>query len=88
LQRDNSPDDLKTWATELEEKINRIARVLEDAQAIDEQLKSNAVQQAKIDDASLTPSDKELASMKTHNEGFTPFSLRHSQLHDENYRNH
>ncbi|MEX5537423.1 glutamate--cysteine ligase, partial [Pseudomonas syringae] len=88
LMRDNRPVDLKTWATELVEKITPIARLLDQAQGTDEHLKSIAVQQAKIDDTALTPSAQVLASMEAHNEGFTAFSLRQSQVHAEYFRTH
>ncbi|POP76102.1 glutamate--cysteine ligase [Pseudomonas syringae pv. syringae] len=88
LMRDNRPVDLKTWATELVEKITPIARLLDQAQGTDEHLKSITVQQAKIDDTALTPSAQVLASMEAHNEGFTAFSLRQSQVHAGYFRTH
>ncbi|HEX8595186.1 MAG TPA: glutamate--cysteine ligase [Pseudomonas sp.] len=86
LNRNDSTIDLKTWATELLEKIRPIAELLDQAQGIDEHIKSLAAQQSKVNDSSLTPSAKVLASMNEHKEGFTAFSMRQSQLHAEYFR--
>ncbi|WP_122420448.1 glutamate--cysteine ligase [Pseudomonas viridiflava] len=88
LLRNNDPIKLKDWANELLQKITPIAQLLDEAQGTDEHLKSMAVQHAKVADASLTPSAQVLESMRAHNEGFTGFSLRQSQLHAEYFRNH
>ncbi|TVS92893.1 hypothetical protein, partial [Enterobacter hormaechei] len=45
-----------------------------------------AAQQAKVDDASLTPSAQVLASMSEHDESFGQFSLRQSMLHAKAFR--
>ncbi len=86
LNRNDDTIDLKAWASELLEKIKPIAQLLDQAQGTDEHVESIAAQQAKVDDASLTPSAKVLASMKQHNEGFTAFSLRQSRAHAEYFR--
>lgn len=86
LNRNDGTADLKAWATELLEKIEPIAQLLDEAQGTDEHVKSIAAQQAKVDDAALTPSAKVLASMKEHNEGFTAFSLRQTLAHAEYFR--
>jgi len=86
LNRNDSTIDLRAWATELLEKITPIAQLLDDANGTDEHVKSIAAQQAKVNDASLTPSAKVLASMTEHKEGFTAFSFRQSQAHAEYFR--
>ena len=86
LNRNDSTIDLKAWATELLEKITPIAQLLDEAQGTDEHVKSIAAQQAKVNDASLTPSAKVLASMTERKEGFTAFSFRQSQEHAEYFR--
>lgn len=43
-------------------------------------------QQAKVDDASLTPSAQVLARMTEHDENFVQFSLRQSRIHAETFR--
>jgi glutamate--cysteine ligase len=86
LNRKDGTIDLKVWATELLEKITPIARLLDEAQGTDEHVKSIAAQQAKVNDPSLTPSARVLASMNEHKEGFTAFSMRQSQLHAEYFR--
>lgn len=43
-------------------------------------------QQAKVDDASLTPSAQVLARMTEHNESFVKFALRQSRIHAETFR--
>lgn len=86
LMHDNAPVSLMDWATELLEKIAPIAQLLDQAQGTDEHTRSIAAQQAKIDDASLTPSAQVLANMRANNEGFTAFSLRQSKLHADYFR--
>jgi glutamate--cysteine ligase len=86
LQRDNAPVDFKVWACELLEQMAPIARLLDKAQGTDEHVKSMAAQQAKVNDAALTPSAQVLASMRANNESFAAFSLRQSKLHAEYFR--
>jgi glutamate--cysteine ligase len=86
LNRNDSTISLQDWATELLEKITPIARLLDQAQGTDEHVKSIAAQQARVKDASQTPSAQVLASMRENGEGFTAFSLRQSKAHAEYFR--
>jgi len=87
LQRNGQPVTLKAWATELIERIAPLAALLDQAQGGDEHHKALALQQAKIDDAALTPSAQVLASMREHKESFVRFALRQSQAHADTFRN-
>ncbi len=88
LQHNGQAVDLKTWASELLEKIAPLSRLLDEATGSDAHVRSLATQQARIDDPSLTPSAQILARMREHNEGFTAFSLRQSKAHAEYFRRH
>jgi len=86
LHRNGEPIELKAWATELIGRIGQLAELLDRAQGGDEHAKALEAQQAKIDDASLTPSAQVLARMAEHDESFIAFSLRQSRLHAETFR--
>ncbi|MQG93982.1 glutamate--cysteine ligase [Pseudomonas sp. MN1F] len=86
LHRNGQPIALREWATELISRIGQLAELLDLAQGGNEHAKALATQQAKVDDASLTPSAQVLARMTEHDETFVQFSLRQSRLHAETFR--
>ncbi len=86
LHRNGQPVGLREWASELIERIGQLAGLLDQAQGSDDHAKALAAQQAKVDDASLTPSAQVLARMTEHDETFVQFSLRQSRLHAEAFR--
>ncbi|MNZ61465.1 Glutamate--cysteine ligase [compost metagenome] len=86
LRRDGQPIELKAWASDLLGRIGQLAELLDHAQGGDEHAKALAAQQAKVDDASLTPSAQVLARMSEHEESFIQFSLRQSRLHAQTFR--
>ncbi|MDD1962276.1 MAG: glutamate--cysteine ligase [Pseudomonas capeferrum] len=86
LQRDGQPIGLQVWAGELITRIRALADLLDQAHGSDEHAKALDAQQAKVDDASLTPSAQVLARMTEHDESFIQFSLRQSRIHAESLR--
>jgi glutamate--cysteine ligase len=86
LHRDGQPIALKTWATELITRIGQLAELLDRAHGGDAHANALQEQQAKVDDASLTPSAQVLARMTEHDESFVQFSLRQSRVHAERFR--
>ena len=86
LQRGGQPIALKTWASELIERITPLAELLDQANGGEEHVRALRAQQAKIDDPELTPSAQVLARMTEHDETFVQFSLRQSQLHAATFR--
>ncbi|MFZ5938017.1 MULTISPECIES: glutamate--cysteine ligase [Pseudomonas] len=86
LQRNGQPIALREWATKLISRIGKLAELLDRAQGGNEHAKALATQQAKVEDASLTPSAQVLARMTEHDETFVQFSLRQSRLHAETFR--
>lgn len=86
LRRNGQPIGLKTWASELIERIRPLADLLDQAQGGAEHGNALDAQQAKVDDASLTPSAQVLARMTEHNESFVKFALRQSRIHAETFR--
>ena len=87
LQRDGQPVDLKEWAAELLEQIAPLAALLDASHGGDAHSKALDEQLAKVNDVSLTPSAKVLASMIEHKESFSQFSMRQSLAHAEFFRN-
>jgi len=86
LHRAGQPITLKDWASELIERIRPLADLLDQAQGGDAHGKALDAQQAKVDDAALTPSAQVLARMTEHDETFIQFSLRQSRVHAETFR--
>lgn len=86
LRRNGQPIGLKDWASELIARIAPLAELLDRAHGGDEHAKALDAQQAKVDDASLTPSAQVLARMAEHDETFVQFSLRQSRLHAGTFR--
>ncbi len=77
LSRDGEPLSLKDWA---KESLHRMSAIAENLEANGEQGFSEAiaVQQAKIDDADLTPSGKIIQNLKEKDESFFGFAMAHS----------
>ncbi|MFP3527502.1 hypothetical protein SB912_33905, partial [Pantoea sp. SIMBA_072] len=74
------------WASELIQRIRPLADLLDQAQGGEDHAKALDAQQAKVDDASLTPSAQVLARMTEHDESFVQFSLRQSRIHADTFR--
>ena len=87
LQRNGQPVDMKEWAAELLEQIAPLAALLDASHGGDAHSKALDEQLAKVNDVSLTPSAKVLASMIEHKESFSQFSMRQSLAHAEFFRN-
>jgi glutamate--cysteine ligase len=86
LQRNGEPVSMQAWAQQLLENIRPLAALLDQSQGGDAHLASLALQQAKLDDPSLTPSAQVLAELRERGESFTQFALRHSRAHAESLR--
>ena len=85
LQRQGQPVVLQTWAEELLEQIRPLTELLDQCHGGDAHLQALHAQQAKVADASLTPSAQVLAQLQQ-GQSFTAFALRQSQLHAEYFR--
>ena len=81
LCRDGQAVELKTWATELLQAFAPIAALLDRAHGGESFQQALQQQQAKIDDASLTPSAQVLAELQTRGESFRDFAMRYSREH-------
>jgi glutamate--cysteine ligase len=86
LQRDDQAVSLQTWAQELLDAIQPLAALLDQSQGGDAHTASLALQQAKLNDPSLTPSAQVLAELRERGESFAQFALRHSRVHAEHLR--
>ncbi|MFS0825370.1 glutamate--cysteine ligase [Pseudomonas phoenicis] len=86
LHRDGQAIAMKQWADELLARIAPFAKLLDQSQGSDEHVNALALQQAKVEDASLTPSARVLAAMQQHGEGFSAFSMRQTLAHAEALR--
>jgi glutamate--cysteine ligase len=81
LCRDGRPVELRTWALELIDSMRGICELLDQG---DDQRPYGAaldLQQAKIEDMSLTPSARSLKELAATGESFVEFALRMSRLH-------
>ncbi|MFI8745838.1 glutamate--cysteine ligase [Pseudomonas sp. NPDC077186] len=85
LQRDGRPVELKTWASELLEKIRPLAELLDRSQGGAAHGEALAMQQAKVADADLTPSAQVLAALRQGTR-FADFALQQSRRHAETLR--
>jgi glutamate--cysteine ligase len=85
LQRDGRPVELKTWALELLEQIRPLAELLDRSQGGAAHGEALAAQQAKVEDADLTPSAQVLAALRQ-GTSFADFALQQSQRHAEYLR--
>ena len=85
LSRQGVPVVLQTWAHELLDGIEAIAKLLDAGQNHDQHASALQAQRAKVDNASLTPSAQVLAELQK-GESFAAFSLRQSKRHAEHFR--
>ena len=83
LQRLGVPVVLQTWAHELLDGIEAIARLLDDNG--DQHLAALNAQRAKVDDPSLTPSAQVLQRLQQ-GKSFATFAMEQSTLHAEYFR--
>lgn len=85
LQRGGRPVELKTWALELIEQIRPLAELLDRSQGGASHGEALAAQQAKVEDADLTPSAQVLAALRQ-GSSFADFALQQSRRHAEYLR--
>jgi len=85
LSRQGVPVVLQTWAHELLDGIEAIAKLLDAGQGHGEHASALQAQRAKVDNASLTPSAQVLTELQK-GESFAAFSLRQSKRHAEHFR--
>ena len=83
LQRDGRPVPLQAWARELVDSMRGIAEVFDHGDLARPYQAALAVQAAKIQDVSLTPSARMLAELENTGESFFDLALRMSRLHKE-----
>lgn len=81
LRRGGQPIALKSWANELIEHLVPLVELLDRARGGNEYTEALVAQQAKVNDAALTPSAQVLKSMAERNETFVQFGLRQSYRH-------
>ncbi|QLF93809.1 glutamate--cysteine ligase [Pseudomonas sp. ABC1] len=86
LQRRGQSVGLQDWARELLEAIGQAAGPFDASLGGDAYVRALQVQQAKVEDPSLTPSAQVLACLRDGGESFRAFSLRQSRLHAEHFR--
>lgn len=80
LQRNGQPVELKTWASELIERILPLAELLDRAQGSGAHVEALTQQQAKVVDVERTPSAQVLAALRQ-GMSFTEFALQQSRQH-------
>ncbi|MBB3255976.1 glutamate--cysteine ligase [Paraburkholderia bannensis] len=81
LMRGGQPVAMQDWATELFEKIEHTAAMLDALHGSDEHARALAAQRAKLADASLTPSARVLQTMRDEQQSFLQFALAQSERH-------
>ena len=79
LQLEGNDKGLRDWANELIADMQHSATLLGQTHNTDAYVAALAAQQAKVDDASLTPSGKMLKEMQEENLSFFQFSMKRSQ---------
>ncbi|MGQ7960514.1 glutamate--cysteine ligase [Pseudomonas sp. SP16.1] len=85
LQRGGQPIELKAWAFELLERIRPLAELLDRSQGGAAHGEALDMQQAKVEDADLTPSAQVLAALRQ-GTSFADFALQQSRRHAEYLR--
>ncbi|ARS47226.1 glutamate--cysteine ligase [Ectopseudomonas mendocina] len=85
LQRDGRSIELKTWASELLERIHPLCELLDRSQSGNAHIEALAQQQAKVADVEMTPSAQVLAILRQ-GQSFTEFALQQSLRHAEYFR--
>ena len=83
LERDGRAVPMQAWARELLDSMQGIAEVLDQGDAARPHAAALAVQAAKIDSVSLTPSARMLEELESTGESFFELGLRMSRLHKE-----
>jgi glutamate--cysteine ligase len=83
LKRDDRSVPMHTWASELIDSMQGIAEVFDRGDPSRPFTAALAMQAAKIQDVSLTPSARMLAELETTGESFFDLGLRMSRLHKE-----
>lgn len=79
LTRAGQQVGLTQWGTELVDAMLPIAQLLDQVNNTQEYTDSLAVQRAKLQDVSLTPSAKALEGIRAHNNSFVQFALAQSE---------
>ncbi len=83
LQREGREFPMQAWARELVDSMEGIAELLDGTDPARPYTAALAVQAAKIDDVSRTPSARMLAELERTDESFFDLALRMSRLHKE-----
>jgi glutamate--cysteine ligase len=83
LQREGRPVAMLTWARELMDSMQGIAEVFDSGDQARPYSAALAVQAAKVEDASRTPSARMLRELESTGESFFDLALRMSRLHKE-----
>jgi glutamate--cysteine ligase len=83
LKRDGRDVPMLSWARELLDSMQGIAEILDAGDPARPYSAALAVQTAKIDDVSLTPSARMLKELESTGESFFDLALRMSRLHKE-----
>ena len=83
LQRDGRAVSMQAWARELVDSMRGIAEIFDHGDPARPYQSALAVQAAKIQDVSLTPSARMLAELESTGESFFDLALRMSRLHKE-----
>ncbi|WP_312933832.1 glutamate--cysteine ligase [Pseudomonas sp.] len=86
LSRSGRAISLSDWATDLLDRIAPFADLLDLAHGGEAHGNALDQQRARVEDPSLTPSARVLASMQQNQEGFAAFSMRQSLAHAETLR--
>ncbi|WP_181296120.1 glutamate--cysteine ligase [Pseudomonas sp. Q2-TVG4-2] len=86
LRRCGENITLQAWASELLGEIGQVAALLDRSHRGEHHAQAVAVQQAKIDDSSLTPSARVLHELRSNGESFSQFALRQTRSHAAYFR--
>ena len=81
LNRDGRPIELASWAQELIDSMRGICEMLDCGDPQRPYTAALELQEAKIDDAALTPSARTLAELRSTGESFAQMALRMSRVH-------
>ena len=83
LERDGRKQPMLAWAQELIDSMQGVAEIFDRGDASKPYSGALAVQAAKIENVSLTPSARMLAELETTGESFFDLALRMSKLHKD-----
>lgn len=81
LNRGGKAIPMRTWALELIDSMRGICELLEAGDPHKPYTAALELQEAKINDAALTPSARSLEELRSSGESFTQFALRMSKVH-------